>query len=89
MKAIECLLYSQDKFKTVSDAWSHTIFVLSYPVYYPEGYKPKSLNIAKNWADEIEELFEDFKRHGLIFKNEKGNWEFKKINIKEIISEVV
>ncbi len=83
MKAKNCLLYSKDKFKMISNAWSHITFVLSYPRYYPDGYEPKSLDVAKNWADEIEELFEEFKKYGWIYLNEKENWEFKKIDIKE------
>ena len=88
MKAKECLFYSKDKFKTISDAWSHISFILSYPRYYPDGYEPKSLDVAKNWADEIEELFEEFKKYGWIYLNEKENWEFKKMDIKEGLASI-
>ena len=72
----------------ISDAWSHITFVLSYPRYYPDGYKPKSLDVAKNWADEIEELFEEFKKYKFVFKNEKDNWEFEKLSIEDGLTRI-
>ena len=84
MTTKQCLLYAKIAgFKTIADAWSHAVFILSYPKYYPKDYKSKNSNSAKNWAIELEELFEDFKKKGFIYLNEKKNWCFKDLNIEE------
>lgn len=88
MKAKDCLLYSKDKFKTTADAWSHIVSSLSFPIYYPEGYEPKDKDISKNWALETEELFEEFKKYGFLFKNEKDNWEFEKLSIEDGLTKI-
>ena len=97
MKAKDCLLYSKDKFKTTVDAWSHIDLVLSYSRYYPDGYEPKvsikkdradEVNVAKNWVLEMEELFEEFKKYGFLFKNEKDNWEFEKLSIEDGLARI-
>ena len=77
MKAIQSLTYSINKFKTVSDAWSHTIHLLSYPCYNPSDYKPKS------FFEEMNELFEDYVNYGFLYKNDKGSWIFSPISIEE------
>ncbi len=96
MKAIECLLYSQDKFKTVSDAWSHTIHFLSYPKYYPKEYVPKisakqfpiEIANAKNFVEEIEELFEEFIKYKFICFNDKENSIFMDLTIEDGIRQI-
>lgn len=77
MKAIQSLLYAKDRFKTVSDAWSHTIHLLSYPCYYPNDYE------SKKWSDEMNELFEDYVKYNFLYQNEKGNWIFNTISIED------
>ena len=79
MIAKQALLYSKDKFKTVSDAWSHTIHLISYPYYNPKDYK------AKSFSEEIEELFNDYVAHSFLYLNEKENWTFKNLSIEEAL----
>ena len=77
MTVKQCFSYAKAAgFKTIADAWSHAVFILSYPKYYPQDYKPKNSDNAKNWAIELEELFEDFKEKGYVYLNEKENWSF-------------
>ena len=77
MKALQSLTYSKDKFKTVSDAWSHTIHLLSYSCYNPSDYKPRS------FYEEMNELFEDYVKYGFLCLNEKGSWIFNPISIED------
>jgi len=72
MTAYQALFYSKEKYKTISDAWSHAVHLLSYSCYFPAGYKYKGFSV------EMEELFEDFKKYGFIFLDEKGKWQFKR-----------
>lgn len=79
MTAKQALLYSRDKFKTVSDAWSHAIHLISYPCYNPKDYEVKSFSI------EMEELFNDYVTYGFLYLNEKENWTFKILSIEEAL----
>ena len=88
MKAKDCLLYSKGTFKTTADAWSHIVSSLSFPIYYPERYEPKDKDISKNWTLETEELFEEFKKYGFLFKNERDNWEFEKLSIEDGLTRI-
>ena len=63
MTAKQALLYSKDKFKTISDAWSHTIHLISYPCYNPKDYKIKS------FSEEMEELFIVYYKRMITRKN--------------------
>lgn len=72
MTAYQALFYSKEKYTMVSDAWSHAIHLLSYHCYFPAGYKYKGFSI------EMEELFEDFKKYGFVFLDEKEKWQFKR-----------
>lgn len=77
MTAKRCLLYAKDKFKTISDAWSHSVFLLSYSCYAPNDYESKDFSV------EIEELFKDFQKFGFIYLNDKDNWQFASKTIEE------
>lgn len=79
MTAKQALLYSRDKFKTVSDAWSHAIHLISYPCYNPKDYKVKS------FSEEMEELFLHYVAYGFLYLNEKENWTFKILSIEEAL----
>lgn len=77
LKAKQCLLYAKDRFKTISDAWSHTIHLLSYPCYNPSDYKPKT------YQEEMQELYEEYRKYGFIYEDEKGNLRFSTTSIEE------
>lgn len=77
MKAKQCLLYAEDRFKTTSDAWSHAIHILSFPRYYPKDYKVSS------FLEETQELYEDYRKYDFIYEDEKGNLRFSTTSIEE------
>lgn len=82
MTARQAFNYSIE-FKNVGDAWSHIVFLLSYPAYTPKDYS------SKTFSEEMAELFHEYVKYGFIYINEKGNWVFKDISIEEAIGELV